>query len=142
MIRVKRLIHRQKAAEVVRKFWSLLLARDPARIGALSISIFIASTSAKVVSLGILVANLQTDNLELPTWPIRARRYENFSFPPSHFLWVRDDGWLAGLVAKSNLKEWLVHLFLWEEQWPFERLVPPREPFNAFCWHYVAPEFR
>ena len=60
----------------------------PARISSelLSISIFIASTSAKVyvsLSLGILVANLQTDNLELPLVNLGDKGeegYENFSF--------------------------------------------------------------
>lgn len=62
----------------------------PARISSelLSISIFIASTSAKVyvsLSLGILVANLQTDNLELPLVNLGDKGeegYENFSFLP------------------------------------------------------------
>lgn len=92
MIRVKRLIHRQKAAEIVGGIVKPAREGYPARISSelLSISIFIASTSAKVyvslsLSLGILVANLQTDNLELPLVNLGDKGeegYENFSFLP------------------------------------------------------------
>lgn len=89
MIRVKRLIHRQKAAEIVGGIVKPAREGYPARIGAPVnfhfYCVYVCESLRLSLSLGILVANLQTDNLELPLVNLGDKGeegYENFSFLP------------------------------------------------------------